>query len=184
MASFPFHALLRQRVWCKCLGIQSILASFRVHGLAELRGGRSWRCCSGPSCSSAQISTSCQLHLIAGCFAPFAGDCSRLSTDVNGSYISVTTVWRVVKSKLIDWTSLSLSLSLISLHKGLSAVGFESAYRFIGLAILCISCVLCPKGGISTVQSHREEYPTRSRRERGWNRGGGICVGCFVCFTE
>ena len=42
-------------------------------------------CCSGSweSCSSAQISTSCWLHLVAGCFAPFAGDCSRLSTTMS-----------------------------------------------------------------------------------------------------
>ena len=42
MASFPFHALLPQRVWCNCLRIRSVLVSFWVHGLAELRGGRSW----------------------------------------------------------------------------------------------------------------------------------------------
>ncbi len=53
-------------------------------------------CCSGPLCSSAQISTCCRLHLVAGCFSPFAGDCSRIYTDVNGSYVSVTTVGQVV----------------------------------------------------------------------------------------
>jgi hypothetical protein len=42
VASFPFHALLPQRVWCNCLRIRSILVSFRVHGLDELRRGRSW----------------------------------------------------------------------------------------------------------------------------------------------
>jgi hypothetical protein len=29
------------------------------------------------------------------------------------------------------------------------------------------------------VQSHQEEYPTRSRRERGWNRG--VIYGEVVC---
>ncbi len=31
--------------------------------------------------------------------------------------------------------------NLLHYHKGLSAIGFESAYRFIGLATLFISCV-------------------------------------------
>ena len=30
------------RAWCNCLRIRSVLASYRVHWLAELRGGRSW----------------------------------------------------------------------------------------------------------------------------------------------
>jgi len=51
-------------------------------------------CCSGPweSCGSAQISTSCWLQVVASCFTPFACDCSRLSTNVHGSDVPVTTV--------------------------------------------------------------------------------------------
>ncbi len=37
------------------------------------------------SCRSAQISTSCWLHLVAGCFSPFNGVYSRLFTNVKGA---------------------------------------------------------------------------------------------------
>ena len=53
-------------------------------------------CCSGSweSCSSAQISTSCWLHLVAGCFTPFASDCC-LSTNVNRSATPFSTVGKL-----------------------------------------------------------------------------------------
>ena len=60
---------------------------------------------------------------------------------------------------------------LIHYHKGLSAVGLSLPTDSLGLQSLFSPALCVLIGGYSTVQSHLEEYQTRSRRERGWNRG-------------
>ena len=39
---FPFHALLRQILWCSCLRVLSLLVSFRGHMLVKLHGRVLW----------------------------------------------------------------------------------------------------------------------------------------------
>ena len=78
--------------------------------------------------------------------------------------------------------------NLLHYHKGLSAIGLSLPTGSLGL--LPFHFLYCILNVFSTVQSHREEYPIRNRRERGGVTGGGwrlfvfsmeSVAGFFVC---
>ena len=87
------------------------------------------------------------------------------------------------KSRRPDWLVIIIII-LIHYHKGLSAVGFESAYRFIGLAFLfLISCILCPKGVVQLCKAIEKNIQLGAGK-KGGGTGGKYMCRLFVFFTE